>query len=388
MTSNEWHPSGVFARGNKFKLGLFSLNLERGGTISTAPEVLPLEWRRVAHVAAQADEMGLELLVPVARWRGFGGETNYPLDSYDTFCWAAGLAAATRSIHVWSTCHVPTIHPIVAAKQLVTIDHLSGGRAGLNIVGGWFEEEMLMFGRPILEHDKRYELAEEWTKIVTHLWTRDEPLDFEGEFFKIVDGVSQPKPLQRPRPALMNAGGSERGQHFAAEYADMVFVFAGEGGTPALRNKVDRYKAMAQDGFQRRLEVWTQVNVICGDTPAEARELRDRIVAGADWTCVENMVALVAGQGKVEGVRDDPTPFVEGFIFGWGAPCLVGTADVIAAELQRLASCGLDGCLLCLPEWEHGLDLFRDRVLPLLEEVGLREPFSAAEMITDSAALR
>ena len=114
-------------------------------------------------IARLADAMGLELFVPVARWRGYGGSTNYASASFDTFCWAAGLAMATRNAFIFSTCHVPTLHPIVAAKQLTTIDHISGGRAGINTVGGWFRPELEMFGRPLLEHDRRYDLAEEWT---------------------------------------------------------------------------------------------------------------------------------------------------------------------------------------------------------------------------------
>ena len=111
--------------------------------------------------------------MPVARWKGYGGEIGYADASFDTFCWAAGLLAATRNVHVFSTVHVSTVHPLVAAKQLMTIDHLSGGRSGLNVVGGWFRPELEMFGPDhLLEHSRRYDLAEEWTKVVSLFWTQ------------------------------------------------------------------------------------------------------------------------------------------------------------------------------------------------------------------------
>ena len=75
--------------------------------------------------------MGFEMLVPIARWRGFGGTTDFNGICFETYTWAAGLAAATERIMVFSTSHVPTVHPIVAAKQCVTVDHISNGRFGL-----------------------------------------------------------------------------------------------------------------------------------------------------------------------------------------------------------------------------------------------------------------
>ena len=370
------------ARANALKLGLFALNLEHGGTVSNEPWTLPLDWQSVKRVAQLGDRLGLELLVPVARWRGFGGETNYGGHCYDTFAWAAGLAAATENIHVWSTCHVPTIHPLVAAKQLATIDHISGGRAGVNIVGGWFREELEMFGRPMLEHDRRYELAEEWTQIVNHLWTSEEPLDFHGEFFRIDDGVSKPKPLQDPRPAFMNAGGSPRGQRFAAEYADTVFVFVADDRMEALAENVASYKEAARADFGRELAVWTQASVVCADTDAAAHERLAEIMRGADYVALDNMLMQVGISGtaaSAAGVnRDMPRPLVERFVLGWGGQAMVGSPDRVAAQLQALADAGIDGCLLVFPDWERDLQQFGGDVLPLLERAGLRMPSDAA----------
>ncbi len=98
------------------------------------------------------------------------------------------------------------------------IDHISDGRLMLNIVTGWNKPEIDMFGVEMLPHDERYDMAEEWLDIIKRLWTEDEEFDHEGKYYKIVKGYLQPKPIQQPFPAIMNAGGSERGRHFAAKY--------------------------------------------------------------------------------------------------------------------------------------------------------------------------
>ena len=80
--------------------------------------------------------------------------------SFETFTWAAGLAALTSRIAIFSTVHVPLVHPIYAAKALATVDHISGGRAGLNIVCGWNPTEFAMFGTT--PDERAYERAAEW----------------------------------------------------------------------------------------------------------------------------------------------------------------------------------------------------------------------------------
>ena len=104
------------------------------------------------------------------------------------------------------------MHPLMAAKQATTVNHISGGRFAVKVVGGWFMPEMEMFGAPIMEHELRYDCATEWLELVKRLWTEEEAFDYEGRFFKMTKGFSQPKPLQKPVPPVMNAVGSPRGQ--------------------------------------------------------------------------------------------------------------------------------------------------------------------------------
>ena len=137
-------------------------------------------------LARLADEMEFEALVPVGRWKGFGGVTNFNAAGFEPF-----LGGGNRRFDqilrcgIFSTTHVPTIHPVMAAKQVTTIDHVTGGRFALNIVTGWFLPEIEMFGETQMDHDLRYDCAIEWLDIIKRLWTEDEEFDYSGKYYQI-----------------------------------------------------------------------------------------------------------------------------------------------------------------------------------------------------------
>lgn len=192
---------------NRLKLGVFGLNVSSGCAMTSAADTLKIEWEESVRIARAAEAAGIEALVPVARWRGFGGATNFNHRSFETLTWAAGLAAATERIGIFATVHVPTVHPVRAAKEIATVDHISRGRFALNIVAGWNEPEIRMFGVSQREHDQRYAYADEFTTLLKRLWTEN-GFDFSGEFFKVPGAYSEPKPVQRPWPLIMSAGNS------------------------------------------------------------------------------------------------------------------------------------------------------------------------------------
>src|SRR6266571_7900595 len=220
----------------KLKLGTFQTNLDSGCVMSDLEGRLDISWPNTLGLAMLAEEMDFEALVPVARWHGFGGATNPQGRGFEAYTWAAGIAASTAKAGVFATSHISLNHPIVAAKQSTVIDHISGGRYALNIVTGWNQPEIDMFGSPMMGHTERYACAEEWLAIIKRLWTEDAAFDHEGRFYKIKKGYLQPKPIQRPYPAVMSSGASERGRHFATKYADLVLrSFAPAGSRSAAR---------------------------------------------------------------------------------------------------------------------------------------------------------
>lgn len=88
-------------------------------------------------LATMLEDAGIEFILPVARWIGHGGPTNFEGDSLETFTWAAGLVALTKKITLVVTSHTTVIHPVAAAKSIATIDQISPSRVALNIVAGW-----------------------------------------------------------------------------------------------------------------------------------------------------------------------------------------------------------------------------------------------------------
>ena len=146
----------------KLKLGTFQTNLDSGCVMSDLDGRLDITWPNTLGLARLAEEMDFEALVPVARWHGFGGATNPQGRGFEAYTWAAGIAASTAKAGVFATSHISLNHPIVAAKQSTVIDHISGGRYALNIVTGWNQPEIDMFGSPMMGHTERYACAEGW----------------------------------------------------------------------------------------------------------------------------------------------------------------------------------------------------------------------------------
>jgi FMNH2-dependent dimethyl sulfone monooxygenase len=138
---------------NRLKLGVFGANVSNGCAATTAPGHLEMNWPNSRDIVTLADLAGFEAVVPVARWKGFGGETNFNGTCFETLAWTAGMGAVTNHASIFCTTHVPTIHPIVAAKQCTTVDHLTGGRFALNVVCGWYSQELRMFGLQTMDHD-------------------------------------------------------------------------------------------------------------------------------------------------------------------------------------------------------------------------------------------
>ncbi|MBT5646891.1 MAG: LLM class flavin-dependent oxidoreductase, partial [Rhodospirillaceae bacterium] len=119
---------------NKLAVGLFGANCDGGLACSTFPERWEATWDNCRELAVQADDAGIDFMLPLGRWIGYGGETNHNGSNFETIAWASGLLAATKNIMAFGTVHVTAHSPAVAAKQMVTADHIGGGRFGLNIV--------------------------------------------------------------------------------------------------------------------------------------------------------------------------------------------------------------------------------------------------------------
>ncbi len=365
---NRTHP--MLASANKLKLAVFGVNVSSGCSMTDLPQTLNVEWGESVAIAKAAEDAGIEALIPVARWKGMGGQVNFNHRNFETFTWAAGLSAVTEALSIFATFHVPTVHPIRAAKEVATIDHISGGRFGLNIVAGWNEREIGMFGVPQKEHDERYDVADDWISLCKALWTREGTFDYEGPYYPSPGAYSEPKPIQSPYPAIMSAGNSARGQRFAAQHANFNFVVAKD--IPTAGEIAARGKALARDEFGRDMSVFGQAYIVCRDTEQEAKEFVEYYVnEKGDWEGVRNLLDVLIPNSQ-SALGDGWESMASNLIAGYGAIPLVGTAEQIIDGLVAFSDAGLDGITLSWVDYLDGLSHFKDTLLPMMRDVGLR----------------
>ena len=357
---------------NPFKLCLFGFNLSGGQTISTAPGVLDPTWEENARLARISDRAGLEALIPVGRWIGFGGPSRYHQKSFEPYTWAAGLGALTEYSMVTATGHVPSTHPIVAAKQSVTVDHITGGRFALNLVSGWFITEMEFFGAKMLGHDERYDQAAEWLELCKRLWRDEGEFDFAGDFYTVRKASSTPGPVQQPHPVVISAGVSPRGRRFAAEHADVAFI---TGETLAdFRENAAAFRRMAREEFGREIVVLSDVVACCFPTDREARAYAKQVGDMGDTVAAGNNVAIMKAHTQT-WTEEQYARFQRHFMQSYGAPQALGSPESVARFLVDLHAEGVDGTAFSfMGHWEENLRLFADGVLPRLEEAGIRRP--------------
>jgi len=356
----------------KLRLGTFGTNLSGGCAISEIDGTMRAVWSSGLALAKSADRMEFEAIVPVARWRGFGGATNFNGESFETFSWAAGIGASTKYPAIFSTSHVPAIHPVMAAKQSTTIDHITDGRFCLNIVTGWYRPEIEMFGAPLLEHDKRYDCATEWLDIMKRLWTEEEPFDFVGEFFKVPRAQMRPMPIQKPHPVIMNAGGSERGMHFAAKNCDVVFVLPRKKDLSSLTAQVQRYRQLARESYGKEIRIWTNAYIVQGDTEDDAKAYLNEVInVKGDRVALENFFVSLSIDSR--SLPPDAAETMKGdFMAGYGGYPLVGTSEHVVGGLATLVKAGFDGVLLSWPRYVEDMLRFEQETYPLLVQAGLR----------------
>src|SRR5262245_51949051 len=191
---------------NALKLGMFGANCASARSATRVPERWPMTWPECLRLAKMADDAGIDFLLPIGRWKGYGGETDFHGTTFETVTWATGLLAATKRITIFGTVQAPLFHPLIAAKEFVTADHVGEGRLGLNSVAAWNEGEFERFGLQQRDHEGRYEYAQEWIDAVKRAWSEPGEFDFSGQYFKLSGVRAFPKPFGGTRPIIMNAG--------------------------------------------------------------------------------------------------------------------------------------------------------------------------------------
>jgi FMNH2-dependent dimethyl sulfone monooxygenase len=375
--------------GDAMELGFFAWNIKGGMTASEHvlkdPDRMQnfWEWPRASRLVQLAEKVGFDYQVPFARWIGQGGSTDYNGANLDFLASAAAMAPMTSSMGIFSTAHVTyRFHPLHFAKFGATIDHISNGRWGLNIVSGYAAREMAAFGfKEPIEHDTAYAMADEFTTLLKYLWTSDEPVNFEGQYYQAYGAMVAPKPTRKPRPVIMSAGNSDVGLDFACRQADWVFVTAPT--LDAYRERIDKVKADSKK-YGRDVRASTMVYVVMEPTDEQAQEtlksLEDNVDRVATLNFIRSMQSMSIGDefGLQNEDEEDPWGGVgrETFLriaLGITAWQLVGGYQSIAEQIKELSEIGLESILMCFVDPLKGLHEMEDHVIPILKDMGLRK---------------
>jgi alkanesulfonate monooxygenase SsuD/methylene tetrahydromethanopterin reductase-like flavin-dependent oxidoreductase (luciferase family) len=358
--------------GADLKLGLFSANCSSGMAVTKIEDRWQATWDDNLRLGRLADEVGLDFMLPIARWIGYGGETNFHEGVLDPVALAAGLLAETERIFVFATIHTAFNHPLVAAKQMATVDQIGRGRAGLNIVAGWNKPEYDAMGVELpQDHDDRYAYAQEWWEIVKRLWTEPGRYDHDGRFWQLQGIESMPKPYDGLLP-ILNAGSSTQGRDFAARNSNVVFTVV--GGPDDGAEVVATVEANARDNYGRAVGVFTPSYCVCRETKAEAEEFHHWYAdENADWDAVDNLMTL-QGLHAQSFSAEMLAMFRPRFAGGHGVCPLIGSPDDVAAQIKRFHDAGFGGMTLSFVDYVGELEYFAQEVLPRLEALGVRNP--------------
>ncbi len=360
---------------NAFNIGLFGANCSSGRSATKVPERWSASWPDCLKLARMADQAGIDFMLPIGRWKGYGGDTDFHGSTLETVTWAAGLLAATKRITVFGTVHAPLFNPIIAAKEFVTVDHIGEGRFGINLVVGWNEGEFEMFGVSQREHDDRYEYAQEWLDVIKRAWSEHTDFDFAGQYLKLKGVRAFPKPYGDTRPIIMNAGRSGVGQAFALKNCDAFFTATVDSrhSIEANAKKVEEIKSAAR-AIGREIDVYTVGQVVCRPTQKEAEDYyRHAQIENADWGAIEKMMALknITRQTVTAEVFAQQQQYFAGKAIG-GYP-FVGTPDRVAEELANISSAGMRGIAVSFVNYLNETPYFCDEVLPRLARLGIRQ---------------
>jgi alkanesulfonate monooxygenase SsuD/methylene tetrahydromethanopterin reductase-like flavin-dependent oxidoreductase (luciferase family) len=227
-----------------------------------------------------------------------------------------------------------------------------------------------MFGHRQSEHDDRYKQGFEWLSIVLRIFTKDAPFDHEGEFYKLKQVIGGPVPVQRPRPVTLSAAFSPAGRRFAAATSDFLFTSLRSFET-AKPHIAEIRRLAAETG--RDVRLLTTTHVVCRETDTEARQYYDHYASDmADAAAVDiHQRKKDAHYGAVE--PDAVKLERRRYAGGTGSFPLIGSPQTIAEKIFEIGKLGFAGATLSFVNFNEELPFFVDRVLPLLQQAGLRE---------------
>jgi alkanesulfonate monooxygenase len=345
---------------------------------------------------------------------------SHTVTSFDPLTLLPALAVKTERLGLIATASTTYNEPYHVARKFASLDWISEGRAGWNVVTSGNPTESMNFGLDEhVEHSTRYRRAREFFDVVTGLWdswaddafTRNvqtgeyfDPaklhvLDHKGEFLKVRGPLNIARPPQG-WPVIVQAGASEAGKQLAAETAEMVFGAQGslKGGQEFYADVKGRMRKLGRD--PDHLKILPGAFVVVGDTVEEAKRKRALLDSGVHYDSAIASLSIAVGHDvsgyDPEGPLPDDLPETNASksgrdraialakrdnlnirqlaqrLGGFAGLSFVGTPATIADEMEQwLVEEGSDGFNVMFPFLPAGLDDFVDRVVPELQRRGI-----------------
>ena len=349
------------------KFGVFLPNGSNGYIPSAASPVYEPTYQHNLDISLAAERHGLDFVLSMMKFRGFGGDTGYWDSCLESFTLMAGLAAATSTIGLFPSISILSQHPAVVARMVATIDDISGGRCGLNIVTGWNRPEYAQMGMwPGDEHyQRRYQYAAEYVQILQSLWQTGRA-SWDGEYFQLDDCSVLPQP-KRDIP-LVCAGQSPAGREFVANHADHQFVLTSEDNLVTSVQDIRERSALTG----RDVGIYALFHMIVADTDEQAKAKVDAIIAGADHGAISNILASADLDTNKGGTADQLKAALDqdveaGNMAFMGIPVIYGSPETVATRIEGIvARTGIDGMLFSWPDFVGGIERFGTDVMPKL----------------------
>jgi pyrimidine oxygenase len=332
---------------------------------STAPQYMPT-FALNKEVVLKAEHYGFDFALSMIKLRGFGGKTEFWDHNLESFTLMAGLAAVTSRIRLFATAASLVVPPAIAARMAATIDSISDGRFGLNLITGWQKPEYAQMGLwPGDEYfGRRYEYLSEYVQILRDLWETGVS-DRTSEFFQMDDCRVSPKPQAAMK--VICAGQSEAGMAFSAKYADYNFCFGKGVNTPTAFAPTAAQLIEANKKTGRHVTSFALFMIIADETDDAARAKWELYKSGADqdalaWLTVQSGVDKTSGKDTNVRQMADPTSNVN---INMGT--LVGSYASVARMLDEIAEVpGAEGVLLTFDDFVTGVENFGEYIQPLM----------------------
>lgn len=352
-------------------------NVSGGLVVSKIEQRTDWSYEYNRELAVLAENNGFDYALSQVRYMASYGAAY----QQESTSFSLALLLATQRLKVIAAVHPGLWHPAVLAKLIATADHLSGGRAAVNVVSGWFKGEFTALGEPWLEHDERYRRAEEFIRVLRASWTEDNT-EFAGDFYRLRGYDLKPKPLSapgRPHPEIFQGGNSTAARAMAGRVSD--WYFSNGKDFDGVSEQITEVRAAAAQ-HDRTVRFGLNAFLIARDTEADAKATLREIVAKADVEAVHGFRDAVQQAGHstsdkkgmwADSSFDDLVQYNDGF-----RSRLIGTPEQIAHRILEYKRRGVDLLLLGFLHYHEEVAYFGKHVLPIVRALEAEADKSAA----------